>query len=157
VQQESGAALAERSSALLRCSVDAPAGFATFYRGHAEDVLVFLSRRTLDPEVGLDLTAETFAQAFISRGRFRSTSDPEVFAWLYAIARHQLAHYLRKGRAEKRTACPRFVRFWSRSVSVCRMRASCASRRVRPRSRLTASRQRGAPSTSSRPRSKIES
>lgn len=50
----------------------------------------------------MDLAAETFARAFVSRRRFRGTTEAEAEAWLYTIARRQLANYLRRGRAERR-------------------------------------------------------
>ena len=37
--------------------------FVALYREHAEALLVFFARRTLDAEAAADLTAETFAQA----------------------------------------------------------------------------------------------
>jgi RNA polymerase sigma factor (sigma-70 family) len=77
-------------------------GFDRLYKQRAQAVLIFLVRRVLDAEVALDLTAETFAQAFLSRHRFRGRTDEEAAAWLYAIARHQLSHYLRRGRTERR-------------------------------------------------------
>jgi DNA-directed RNA polymerase specialized sigma24 family protein len=40
------------------------------YREHAEPLLVFFVRRTLDGEAAADLAAETFAQALSSRERF---------------------------------------------------------------------------------------
>jgi DNA-directed RNA polymerase specialized sigma24 family protein len=49
--------------------------FSSFYAANAERVLLFLSRRCLDPAVALDLMAETFAQAYASRGRYRGRSD----------------------------------------------------------------------------------
>ena len=79
-----------------------PAGFVPFYRGEAEAVLMFLTRRTLDPEVALDLTAETFAQAWRAWPRVRSDSHEEMRAWLFTIARRQLAHYLRTGYAQRK-------------------------------------------------------
>ena len=77
-------------------------GFAEAYRLHARSILVFLARRTYDPEIALDLTAETFAQAFAARRRFRGHSDEDAAAWLFAIARHVLSRYLRRGRTELR-------------------------------------------------------
>lgn len=71
--------------------------FARVYEDMAEELLSFFVRRTFDVEVARDLMAETFAQAFEHRRRFRGRSDPELSAWLYSIARHQLAHYVRKG------------------------------------------------------------
>lgn len=79
-----------------------PGGFDRLYHRHARSLLIFLARRVLDPEVALDLTAETFAQAFASRARFRGQTDAEAAGWLYAIARHELSRYLRRGRAEGR-------------------------------------------------------
>lgn len=40
------------------------AGFGAAYRMLACSILIFLTRRTYDPETALDLTADTFAQAF---------------------------------------------------------------------------------------------
>jgi RNA polymerase sigma factor (sigma-70 family) len=78
------------------------ADFGAFYAQHAEPVLVFIARRCLDPEVAVDLMAETFAQAFAGRRRFRGGSEAEAAAWVYAIARRQLSGYFRRGRAERR-------------------------------------------------------
>jgi RNA polymerase sigma factor (sigma-70 family) len=75
---------------------------AELYERHSDDLLVFLARRTADVEVALDLWAETYAQAFRSRKRFRGGSAAEEAGWLWAIARKQLALYYRKGRAETR-------------------------------------------------------
>ena len=76
--------------------------FAAFYADHAERVLVFLARRCLDPEVAVDLMAETFAQAYAGRRRFRGTTDAEAAGWIFSIARHQLSGYFRRGRAESK-------------------------------------------------------
>src|ERR1700749_3216861 len=62
---------------------------------------MFLVRRTADAEVALDLWAETFAQAVAGQSRFRGSTDAEAAAWLYSIARHQLALYFRRGTAER--------------------------------------------------------
>lgn len=75
---------------------------ATLYERHADDLLVFLVRRTADVEVALDLWAETFAQALAGRSRYRGRSDAEAAGWLWTIARKRLAMYFRKGRAERR-------------------------------------------------------
>ena len=64
-------------------------------------MLLFLTRRTLDAEAALDLTAETFAQAWRGWPRLRDESPEERRAWLFTIARRQLAHYLRKGEAQR--------------------------------------------------------
>ena len=46
--------------------------FIALYERDAEAVLVFFARGTLDVEVALDLTAETFAQAWRGWSRVRS-------------------------------------------------------------------------------------
>lgn len=65
-------------------------------------MLRYFARRTADPQVALDLWAETFAQAVAGARRFRGSGADDQAAWLYAIARNQLAGYLRRGYAEQR-------------------------------------------------------
>jgi RNA polymerase sigma factor (sigma-70 family) len=77
------------------------AEFVGFYEREAKSVLVFFARRTFDGEVALDLTAETFAQAWRGWARVRTDSVEEVRGWLFTIARRQLARYLRRGRVER--------------------------------------------------------
>jgi RNA polymerase sigma-70 factor (ECF subfamily) len=72
------------------------------YARHREELLVFLARRTADPQIALDLWAETFAQAVAGGHRFRGRTDEEAAGWLYAIARRQLALYYRRGKIERR-------------------------------------------------------
>jgi RNA polymerase sigma factor (sigma-70 family) len=75
--------------------------FSAFYAEHAGRVLVYLARRCLDPEVAVDLMAETFAQAFANRKKYRGTTREEASAWVFAIAQHQLADYFRRGKARQ--------------------------------------------------------
>jgi len=90
----------ERTDAqLLLASRAEPAAFVEVYRRHAEDLLRYFARRTLDPEAAAELTAETFAEAFASRRNYRDTGANGV-AWLYGIARHQLGHFFRSGRVD---------------------------------------------------------
>ncbi len=79
-----------------------PADFSAFYARYAPRLLVFFTRRTFDAEVACDLTAEAFAEAYRSRGKFRGSSDKEAAGWLYAIASHQLTRFIRRGVAERR-------------------------------------------------------
>lgn len=72
------------------------------YARHREELLVFLARRTADPEVALDLWSETFARAVAARRRYRGTTDEAAAGWLYAIARKQIAGYYRRGVTEGR-------------------------------------------------------
>ncbi len=80
-----------------------PDGFVALYRREAELVLMFCTRRLMDAETALDITAETFAQAFRARASFRGTTRAEARAWLLTIARRQIARYLRKGSLDRRT------------------------------------------------------
>ena len=87
----------ERSdSELLIASKGDPEVFTELYRRHAEDLLRYFARRTLDPETAAELTAETFADAFASRGSYTDLGVNGV-AWLYGIARHQLGRFFRSG------------------------------------------------------------
>ena len=80
----------ERTDAeLLLDSQTEPAAFTELYRRHAEDLLRYFARRTLNPETAAELTAETFAEAFASRHGYTDMGVNGV-AWLYGIARHQL-------------------------------------------------------------------
>jgi RNA polymerase sigma factor (sigma-70 family) len=91
----------ERSdAALLLASRDDPAAFVELYRRHAEDLLRYFARRTLDPEAAAELTAETFAEAFASRARYSYVNGVNGVAWLYGIARHQLGRFFRSGRID---------------------------------------------------------
>jgi RNA polymerase sigma-70 factor, ECF subfamily len=90
----------ERTDAeLLIASRDDPDAFTELYRRHAEDLLRYFARRTLDPEAAVELTAETFAQAFASRATYTKQEVSGV-AWLYGVARHQLGRFFRSGRVE---------------------------------------------------------
>ncbi|MGH2920021.1 MAG: RNA polymerase sigma factor [Solirubrobacteraceae bacterium] len=85
------------------CFAMAPASIdiETLYAAHCEAVLLFLTRRTADPEVALDLWAETFAHAAAGVSGFRGGGEAEAAGWLYGIARRRLALYYRRGRAER--------------------------------------------------------
>jgi RNA polymerase sigma-70 factor, ECF subfamily len=90
-----------REAALARSAEDADA-FRDFYLANVQRLVVFFTRRTLNAEVALDLTGETFATALQRRRQFRGASDAEAEGWLFAIARSQLARYWRRGIAERR-------------------------------------------------------
>jgi RNA polymerase sigma factor (sigma-70 family) len=90
----------ERSdSELLLASRAEPVAFVELYRRHAEDLLRYFARRTLDPEAAAELTAETFAEAFASRRNYRDTGANGV-AWIYGIARHELGRFFRAGKID---------------------------------------------------------
>jgi RNA polymerase sigma factor (sigma-70 family) len=91
---------ARTDAELLLASRDEPAAFVELYRRHAEDLLRYFARRTLDPEAAAELTAETFAEAFASRANYRNTGANGV-GWLYGIARHELGRFFRSGRIDR--------------------------------------------------------
>jgi RNA polymerase sigma-70 factor (ECF subfamily) len=78
-----------------------PADFGRFYDRYVRSLLAYFQRRTRDPEVAADLTAETFAAALAARGRFEARTVP-ASVWLFAIAHHKLTDYFRRGSAEDR-------------------------------------------------------
>jgi RNA polymerase sigma factor (sigma-70 family) len=80
---------------------DDPAEFAAFYRQHVRSVTGFFLHRMGDPEVAMDLTAETFAEALAGRRRFDPRKGSETM-WLFGIARHKLTRALERGRVEDR-------------------------------------------------------
>ena len=79
-----------------------PDGFGRLYAEHSRAVLLFFLHRVPEPELAMDLTAETFAQALVSRDKFRGFREQEQAAWLFAIARHQLKRFIRRGKAERK-------------------------------------------------------
>lgn len=78
-----------------------PEAFGLFYDRHVIAVLRFLYRRTDSADTAADLCAETFAAAFAQRNQFRDQGN-SARPWLYAIARNQLGHYLRRRRVSDR-------------------------------------------------------
>jgi DNA-directed RNA polymerase specialized sigma24 family protein len=86
-----------------------PEVFGVLFERHAEPLLAFFARRTLDAEAAAELVAETFAEAFASRLRFRD-QGADGAAWLYGIGRNLLSRYFRNGavdaRARRRLGMP---------------------------------------------------
>jgi RNA polymerase sigma factor (sigma-70 family) len=78
-----------------------PEAFGEFYARHETAVLGFMLRRTGEPELAADLTAETFAAALVSVRRYRPGPAPAA-AWLYGIARNVLARSVKRRRVEDR-------------------------------------------------------
>ncbi len=79
-----------------------PGAFRLLYDRHAAGVHGYHLRRTRDAEAALDLTAETFAEAWRCRARFRDEHAGGAGPWLYGIARHVLLASVRRGRLEQR-------------------------------------------------------
>jgi RNA polymerase sigma-70 factor (ECF subfamily) len=82
--------------------VDEADAFSRLYQREAEALLVFLARRTLDAEVALELTAETFAVALESWSVLGSLSAQAAHAWLMTVASRLYSRYLRRASVERR-------------------------------------------------------
>jgi RNA polymerase sigma factor (sigma-70 family) len=80
--------------------------FRELYDRYAERVYRFQLGRSGSADAAHDLTAETFAQAWLARARFRDEAGGSAGPWLFAIARHVLSTSVRRGRLE-RAACER--------------------------------------------------
>ena len=75
--------------------------FGVFYDRHVRALLGYFQRRTGDPQVAADLTAETFASAIVAQKRYVPTGAPAL-AWLYRIASRRLVDYQRRGAVERK-------------------------------------------------------
>jgi RNA polymerase sigma-70 factor (ECF subfamily) len=98
-------ALPTDAELLAAARTDASA-FRALYERYAERVHAFHLRRTGERQAAYDLTAETFAQAWLSRGKFRDRAGGTAGPWLFAIARNVLVDSVRRRRLE-RSACER--------------------------------------------------
>ena len=94
---------------LILRSIREPELFGALFERHAESMLAYFARRTLDVEASAELVAATVAEGFSSRSRFRSQGVDGV-AWLYGIGRNLLSRYFRSGavdaRARRRLGMP---------------------------------------------------
>jgi RNA polymerase sigma factor (sigma-70 family) len=84
---------------LLAATCSRPEAFAAFYDRYETSVVGYFTRRTGDPEVAADLTAEVFAAALGAAHRYRPET-PTAAGWLFTIARNTLAKSVRRGRVE---------------------------------------------------------
>ena len=80
--------------------------FRALYDRYAERIYRFHLSRSRNADAAHDLTAETFAQAWLARTRFRDEAGGSAAPWLFGIARHVLSASVRKRRLE-RSACER--------------------------------------------------
>jgi len=86
---------------LLALTVEDPEAFGVFYDRFEAEVLAFFWRATRRADLAADLTAEVFAAALASAGAYRSELG-SARAWLFGIARHELADAWERGRVEDR-------------------------------------------------------
>jgi RNA polymerase sigma factor (sigma-70 family) len=86
---------------LLASARTHPDAFAAFYRRYERLILGYLLRRTGDPQLAADLSAEVFASALRAAGRYHP-EGPSAVGWLLTIAQRVLASSRRRGRVEAR-------------------------------------------------------
>jgi RNA polymerase sigma-70 factor (ECF subfamily) len=94
-----------------------PTAFRELYERYARRVHGFHLARARDPQAADELTAETFAQAWLVRHRFRDEAAGSAGPWLFAIARHVLSASVRRRRIE-RSACERLGLLLPRETEV---------------------------------------
>jgi RNA polymerase sigma-70 factor (ECF subfamily) len=75
--------------------------FSVLYVRYEAIVAGYLVRRTRDPELAADLTAETFAAAILSADGFRDDGQSAV-GWLLGIAHNLLGRWWQRGQIERR-------------------------------------------------------
>jgi RNA polymerase sigma factor (sigma-70 family) len=84
---------------LQQAGTDASA-FRTLYDRHSPGLYRYFLRRTANAEDSLDLCAETFAQAWLSRDRFEDRCGGDIGPWLFGIARRVFFRSARSRRIE---------------------------------------------------------
>jgi RNA polymerase sigma factor (sigma-70 family) len=103
VSEPSGEAthLVTRTDAeLLKAAGGDPQAYREFYDRYAAWIRSWFVRHTGSETASLDLTAETFAQAWHASKRFRDEADGSGAPWLFGIARNLLRQYHKHNRIE---------------------------------------------------------
>jgi RNA polymerase sigma-70 factor (ECF subfamily) len=86
----------------LHDSTEDPGSFEVVFASQFNPLLSRLVRQVWDSEIAVDIAAETLAEAFIRRRRFRGCTDRELVGWINGIASRKLALFYRKHQVEKR-------------------------------------------------------
>jgi len=85
---------------LMRAAKVDEGAFAEIYGRHASTVHAWFRRRL--EWAASDLTAETFAQAWLSRGSFRDEAEGSALPWLFGIAHNVARESARRNAVETR-------------------------------------------------------
>ncbi len=85
---------------LLSAARRDPQAFREFYDRYAVWMRAWLLRQTGSDSAALDLTAETFAQAWRASRRFKDMADGSGAPWLFGIARNLVRQYHKHNRIE---------------------------------------------------------
>ncbi len=100
-EREEGSQRVNRSDAeLLDAARTDPQAFREFYERYAVLMRAWFQRQTGSESAALDLTAETFAQAWRGVRRFKDLADGSGAPWLFGIARNLLRQYHKHNRIE---------------------------------------------------------
>src|SRR3954467_448756 len=91
---------ARTDAELLAAARTDPQAFREFYERYAVWVRSWFQRHTGSDSAALDLTAETFAQAWRVERRVRDLADGSGGPWLFGIARNLLRQYHKHNRIE---------------------------------------------------------
>jgi RNA polymerase sigma-70 factor (ECF subfamily) len=91
---------------LIRAAHTDAGAFRELYDRYAGRIHGYHLRRTRDLHAAHDLTAETFAHAWLGRRRFRDRAGGSAGPWLFGIARNVLAQSVRRRQIELK-ACER--------------------------------------------------
>jgi RNA polymerase sigma-70 factor, ECF subfamily len=94
--------LTRTDAELLKAASQDPHAYREFYDRYAVWIRSWFVRHTGNEPASLDLTAETFAQAWLGRRRFRDERDGSALPWLVGIARNLLRESARRDRIETR-------------------------------------------------------
>jgi RNA polymerase sigma factor (sigma-70 family) len=85
---------------LISAARQDPQAFREFYERYAVWLRTWFQRQTGSESASLDLTAETFAQAWNAARRFRDLAGGSGAPWLFGIARNLLRQYHKHNRIE---------------------------------------------------------
>jgi RNA polymerase sigma-70 factor (ECF subfamily) len=85
---------------LLLAAREDPQAFRELYDRYARWLRAWFMRHTGSESAALDLTAETFAQAWNGARRFRDEADGSTAPWLFGIGRNLLRQYHKHNRIE---------------------------------------------------------
>jgi RNA polymerase sigma-70 factor (ECF subfamily) len=92
--------LTRTDAELLKAASEDPQAYREFYDRYAVWIRSWFVRHTGSESASLDLTAETFAQAWHASRRFRDEADGSGAPWLFGIARNLLRQYHKHNRVE---------------------------------------------------------
>lgn len=109
---------------LVACAQRDSQAFGELYERHYPAILNYLYRRTLDPELAEELTANTFFKALRGLGEFQSRPTIRFRTWLYRIATNEAG--MRWRRLSVR-GTPRMLTEDSELAGIRRMWPECES------------------------------